>query len=117
MYQILLHYESSNGCIHTSRLESDYLDNYSLVMWNSFLIGLHMDLAGRKGGFFLELNRFLSISSTAGHENPVVYVASDVPKRISLTSAACSTSPVQAPYVGITGRGYRRNSAWVTIPP
>jgi hypothetical protein len=76
-----------------------------------------MELAGGEGGFFKELNRFLSISSTAGHENPVVYVASDVPKRISLTSAACSTSPVQAPYVGIMGRGYRRNSAWVTIPP
>lgn len=62
------------------------------------------------------MSLILSIIRVAGRENPVAYVASDVPKRTSLTSAVCSTSTVQTPYVGIVGRGYRRNSAWVTVP-
>lgn len=59
----------------------------------------------------------LDIILTAGCDNSVVYAASDVPKRMSLTPAAGTTCNGQALYAGKVGRGYRRNPAWVAIPP
>lgn len=53
------------------------------------------------------------MDANSGRENPVVYVASDVPKRTSLTLADSNINAVQASYVGKLGRGYRRNSAWL----
>lgn len=59
----------------------------------------------------------LDIILIAGRDDSVVYAASDVPKRMSLTPAPGTTCNGQVPYAGKVGRGYRRNSAWVATPP
>lgn len=54
-----------------------------------------------------------SHSITAGNEDSVSYMASDLPKRTLLTPTLNETNDYPAPSEGVVKHGYRRDSKWV----
>lgn len=79
-------------------------------MCNYFLFWLNVEKS-----LFGELGHTHFCLSSAGRENPDVYVASDVPKRTSLNLIDVNPSTVHSPHLVKLGRGYRRNATWVSL--
>lgn len=63
--------------------------------------------------FLLHKSNIESHSITAGNEDSVSYMASDLPKRTLLTPTLNEINDYPPPSEGVVKHGYRRDSKWV----